>query len=480
MLTLDVGTSSVRALLWDLDAQPLPGTEARVTYEPRLTGDGGTELDARWLATRCLAVLGSAIGKARQRDRVAAIGVSSFWHGLLGLDGAHRPVTPVVLWSDQRSWRQAAALRSEAALGDVRSRTGAPIHPSYWPAKLEWARLQRPDWWRRVRHWVSFTDYLYLQLFGELGTGASMASGTGLRRLQDGRWDAELLDRLQVDPAALPARRETFSGARLAVAELGPASGAMWLSAAGDGAMATVGTDCERAGRRALTIGTSAALRATVERPPAALEPGLWCYLSHGSAHVVGGSFSNGGNLHAWLLRHLRVEAEVLERQLRCLPPASAALTFLPLLAGERSPGFAPRAWGSVSGLTEGTSALDIARAGMEAVAMLLRPVDRALDVMTGEPGRVVIGGGALVQSDAWCQVIADVIGKPVSAVATEEASSRGAAVIALHQLGASATPRLRLVRTWRPRPSAHEVYTGALERLQRLYDATVPDAVTG
>ncbi|MFZ0218315.1 MAG: FGGY family carbohydrate kinase [Candidatus Dormiibacterota bacterium] len=474
VLTLDIGTSSVRALLYGVDAQPLPGTEARVTYEPSLGADGRTELDATWLATQCRTVLAGAIGHAGRSDRIAAVGVSSFWHGLLGLDRSRRPATPIVLWSDQRSWRQATALRGEGALGDVRQRTGAPIHPSYWPAKLAWAREQQPSWWRRVRHWVSFADYLYLQLFGELGTSASMASGTGLRRLDDGRWDARLLERLQLDAAALPERREVFQGLRQGVDDVRGAAGAVWLSARGDGGLATIGSDCERDGRRALTIGTSAALRATLGAPPRHLEAGLWCYLSDRTAHVIGGSFSNGGNLHAWLLHQLRLEGDVLERELRRLPPASTSLTFLPLLAGERSPGFAPRAAGSVSGLTEGTTALDLARAGMEGVAMLLRPVDQALDVVTGEPGRAVVNGGALVQSGAWCQVIADALGKPVSAVAAEEASSRGAAVVALRELEAPAPPRLRLVRTWRPRASAHEVYDAASERLRELYEATI------
>jgi gluconokinase len=247
-----------------------------------------------------------------------------------------------------------------------------------------------------------------------------------------------------------------------------------WFGAVGDGATATVGSDGDRASRRALTIGTSAAMRTALGSRPAVLPDGLWCYLIEEGRWLSGGAYNNGGTLHAWLLDRLRVEGPAVEQALRQLPPASATLTFLPLLNGERSPGFAPRATGTVAGLRESTTALGVARAGMEAAAALLRPVDRGLDSLLDGKGRTVISGGALVASPGWCQVVADALGKPVSAVDVDEASSRGAAVLALRRLGARAPSALPLERTWRPRPRAAAGYEDLEQRLATLYDATV------
>ncbi|MGH7911157.1 MAG: gluconokinase, partial [Candidatus Dormibacteraceae bacterium] len=451
---LDVGTSSVRSALYGFDAEPIRGSETRVAYQPRVDPSGRAELDAVWLAGRCRSVLARTCRAVRARDRVGAVGVSCFWHSLLGLDGAGRPVTPVWLWSDQRSWRQAAELAADRRLADVHDRTGAPLHTSYWPAKLAWCRAEQPRLFERVRHWVSFTDYLYLALFGDLGTTRSMASGTGLTRLDDGGWDRALARRLGVDRATLPPPIEEYGALRPAVRrELPSLAGARWFGAAGDGATATVGSDGDRNLRRALTIGTSAAMRSATAVRPASLPRSLWCYVIEEGTFLVGGAFNNGGNLHAWLADRLHLGPERLERALRRLPPASAGLTFLPLLSGERSPGFAPRATGAISGLTEATTGIDVARAGMEAVAVLLRPVDRGLDELLSGTGRIVISGGGLVRSGAWCQVVADTLGKPVSSVLVGEASSRGAAILALRRLGAPRPRRLPLARTWRPRP---------------------------
>ncbi|MDR0359288.1 MAG: carbohydrate kinase, partial [bacterium] len=170
VLTLDVGTSSVRGMLYDAAARPCEGAEVKIDYRPRVRDDGTAEADADRLATRCLRALGGPLRHAGRGDEVLAVAVSTFWHGLLGLGPDDRPVTPLLLWSDTRSWREARALAEHVDAAGVWARTGAPLHPSYWPAKLAWLRAGRPDWWRQAARWVSFADYLYLRLFGELGT----------------------------------------------------------------------------------------------------------------------------------------------------------------------------------------------------------------------------------------------------------------------------------------------------------------------
>ena len=477
VLTLDVGTSSVRGMLYDTGARPCEGAEVKIDYRPRVRDDGTAEVDADRLATRCLRALGGALRHAGRADEVLAVAVSTFWHGLLGLGRDDRPVTPLFLWSDTRSWREARGLAEHVDAAAAWARTGAPLHPSYWPAKLAWLRAERPDWWRQARRWVSFADYLYLRLFGELGTSASMASGTGLRQLDGGGWDPALLDALGVRVRALPQEAEEMRGL---LAEhrgrLRRVADVPWLTARGDGALANLGTDCSGPDREALTVGTSAALRVVTTERPGRLQRGLWCYLVDPERYLVGGSFSNGGNLHEWLVSRLRVGTDELEAALRRLPPASTRISFLPLLSGERSPGFAARAHGAVAPLTQATTALDLARAGLEAVSMTIAATALALeDALPGER-RVVAGGGALVRSPAWCQVMADAIGSSVSTLDVPEASSRGAALVALERAGVPPPRRLPVARTFRPRRRAHLAYREAYLRLGKLYGALIED----
>jgi gluconokinase len=474
VLTLDVGTSSVRALLFDAECRAVPESETRIEYRPRITADGTAEVGPDDLERMAHGAITDTLRRAGSSE-IGAVGVSTFWHGLVGLGAGGSTTTPLMLWSDTRSWGQAGRLRGRLDAEAVRLRTGCPVHPSYWPAKLAWLRESAPGTWSRTARWVSFGDLLYLRLFGELRTSASMASGTGLRRLAGG-WDPELLDLLGVQEEQLPAEAAELRGLRPEARRRWPGlAGAVWLCAAGDGALANLGSGCTDPSQRALTVGTSGALRAVTDRLPERLARGLWCYLLEPGRYVVGGSLSNGGNLFAWLLRTLRVDEEGLEARLQRMAPAGSGLTFLPLLAGERSPGFAPRATGAIAGLTQATTPDDIVRAGLEAVALTFAGVDEALDDTVPGARRLVASGAGLLSSPAWVQMMADAIGKPVAVSSSAmEASSVGAAELALARLGIARRTPSEAGRTVEPMEAARAAYVEARRRQGWLYDTLI------
>ena len=133
MLAIDIGTSSVRALVYDRRLRPVPGAEAHVPHQPRLTADGGAELDYRRLRRAVVAVVDRALAGAPGLA-ISGVGTSSFWHGLLCTDSDLRPLTPIYLWSDGRAWQEAQALRDRLDEARVHRRTGCRLHPTYWPA----------------------------------------------------------------------------------------------------------------------------------------------------------------------------------------------------------------------------------------------------------------------------------------------------------------------------------------------------------
>jgi gluconokinase len=476
VLTLDVGSSSVRCHLFDAGGRVVPDSGTHLPYAPSVGADGRLEVDPGRLERLVhLAVAGTLAHAGAQE--VGAVGVSTFWHGLVGIDAGGAATTPVLLWADTRSAPQAERLRERLDAESVRLRTGSPIHPAYWPAKLAWLRETDPAAWSRTAHWVSFADLLYLHLFGELATSPSMASGTGLRRL-DGGWDRELLDVLDVREEQLPPEATELRGLLPEARQDWPRlAGAIWLCAAGDGALANLGSGCTDIRQRALTVGTSGALRVMADAIPERLARGLWCYLLEPGSYVVGGSLSSGGNLYAWLMRTLRVDEAGLEARLQAMEPAATGLTFMPLLAGERSPGFATHATGAIAGLTLATTADDIVRAGLEAVALTFAGVDAALDDTVPGAERLVASGAGLLSSPAWVQMMADAIGKPVAVSRSAmEASSVGAAALALRRLGLQ--PRTgstdQVGRNVEPRERAGARYAEARRRQGWLYTALI------
>jgi len=442
VLALDVGTSSARACRFDETAEE-PGRLARRDYPGEVDAD------------LVLASARETIAEAGGAGRVDAVGVSCFGHSLLALDSAGRPLTPILSWRDVRSADAADWLSRRLDNETVHARTGCQIHTSYWPAKLAWLAQEEPEVFRSARRFVSFSDYLYAQLLGrEVPASISMASPTGLVDLGTRTWDEELLDTLGLDAERLPEISDA------------PVDG--WYPALFDGACSNFGAGCVSKERAALMVGTSGAIRVVHEPQRPQPRSGLFLHWVDGRRVVEGGSLSDGGNLHAWMERTFRATdtGSLLDRD-----PDSHGLTFLPLLGGERSPGWHYHAKGAVHGLTFETTALDLRQAGLEGVAFRFAEVAHLMP----EIDEIVATGGALLRDPDWVQIMADALGRPVTMSGVEEASLRGAAVIVLERLGRMPAPA-RLGRVVEPRPDKADRFRAARERSRRLYEVVTSE----
>ncbi len=461
IVVLDIGSSSLRSSLWDLDASPL-GETARIEQA------GTGELEADPLLERVVNVLDRAAADGRE---VTAVATATFWHCLLGLDEQGRPITPVYSWADARSAPHAAALRERLDETAVHARTGCRLHSSYWPAKLAWLQDTQPDTFARVRTWVSPGEYVQRRLLGDAAASVSMASGTGLLDQASCQWDLELAEELGVEDKLPPIDDTPRSGLTGDWAERWPAlADVPWFPAWGDGATSNLGAGCDTRERAALMIGTSGALRVCDRAEPPSPPPALWCYRADAQRILLGGSLSDGGSVVAWLRTLTQLPApEEAEPAIAAMAPDAHGLTMLPLLSGERGPGWSDRAGAAIEGLTGATTPLDLLRAGLEAVALRFALLDADL------PGdhTVVATGGGLINSPAWTQIVADALGRPVAHSAVAEGSSRGAAVLALEALGEQ-PGEAPLGETFEPNPEATEAYRAALERQQALYERVI------
>jgi gluconokinase len=437
VLALDIGTSSARAHRFDGSA-----TEGEEPAKRRYVGETDPE--------RVLAAARHVIDEAGGADGVDAVGASCFGHSLLPLDDAGRPLTPILGWRDTRSADAADWLARRLDDAAVHARTGCHIHTSYWPAKLAWLAQAQPEIFRGARRFVSFCDYLYAQLIGrEVPASLSMASATGLLDLATRRWDEELLQTLAIDAELLP--------------EIADDAVEGWFPAALDGACSNLGTGCVTRDRAALMIGTSGAFRTVYESEQPQPRPGLFLHWLDRRQVVEGGSLSDGGSLSSWLRETLRDPAGSLADR----NPDSHGLTFLALLGGERSPGWHQHAKGAIEGLTLQTTPLDLRQAALEGVGFRFAEI---ADLMP-DVREVVATGGALLHDPDWLQIIADTLGRPVIRSGVEEASLRGAAVLALERLGETPAPA-PLGDAVESRPERAEAYRAARERQRRLYEA--------
>ena len=400
---------------------------------------------AEWLAAVAL----------KSVDRVDAVAVSCFWHTLVAVDGRGRPLTPILGWRGLDAADDADRLRRVLDAADVHRRTGCALHPAYWPTKLAWLRRTRRDVWDEAARFVSFAELLFERLAGGRHASPSMASGTGLMRVDGDGWDEELLAALELDAERLPEVGDQAAGRT-----------EPWFPALGDGACANLGMGAVEPGRAGLSIGTSGALRLVLDQP-ADPRPALFLLRADGRRFVLGGALSDAGNLYHRLLEALGLRegaaAALAER-----PPGDGGLIVLPLLSGERSPGWNPRARGAVAGLTYDTTPLDLFLAALEGVALWLAEVADALPHVD----EVVIAGGSMAREPAWLQLLADALGRRIVRSGVDEASARGAAVAALERLGHTPAPA-PTAEVYEPRVDRAAAYAELRARQRELYDAT-------
>jgi gluconokinase len=477
VLALDIGTSSCRASLYDREGRAIPDARARITYAPRVTPDGGAELDAATLLDDVCTTIDEVL--RQKTPGILSVATSTFWHSLLGLDGSGKPLTPVYLWLDNRARGEMSGLQEQMDEHEVHAHTGCVLHSTYWPARLRWLQHTQPDTFKRVSRWVSFAEYLLEQLTGSRDVSLSMASGTGLLDVHTLDWYAPILDAVNIRPEQLgtlsPLKGTSTSTQRWPQLRRVP-----WLSAVGDGACSNLGAGCASPDRLAVMIGTSGAERA-VWSPPAHffIPRGLWAYRVDERRVTIGGALNDGGSLMDWLRGSLQLpDLAQAEADVAAMEPDSHGLTVLPLWGGERNPGWADDARGAIIGFRLSTPPEAVLRACMEGVALRFALFDGLLKQAVPEAGAVIATGGALLNSPAWMQIVADALDRQVFASTEAEASSRGAALLGLEAVNALPAPLEHMpaesTRCFDPVPEHVQVYRAAAERQQRLYDAVV------
>ncbi len=443
ILALDIGTSSVRAGLYDVQGNVLPKSMVKHERTLATTDDGGAEIDADEGLQQVVEAIDDVLAKcASVNGEIAWLAGSSFWHSLVGVDGRGRPTTKVLGWADTRSRGQSAELRQDLSERETHQRTGARFHSSFWPAKLLWIKQTAPKIFQRTDRWLSFSDYLTLHFCGRAETSVSMASATGMFDQRKCVWDKKLLDLLGIAAEKMPIISATDDTA-LSLDEhfrrrWPRLKETRYFPAIGDGAANNIGAGCLKRSKAALMIGTSGAMRVAFKGdPPDNIPAGLWCYRIDRRRVIIGGALSDGGGLYRWMKDHIRLDADddKIEAEIAQRKPGAHGLIFMPFVAGERSTGYHESARGAIIGLRSATDSVDIVQAALEAIAFRFGEIfDQLNDVCRVR--EVIASGGALRESPVWTQIISDVLRRDLVLPETREASSRGAVLHCLELLG--------------------------------------------
>lgn len=479
---VDIGTTATKVVAYRVDGAALASVDR--SYPLHSPHPGWAEQDPDEVAGAVLDAIAEAVSSVRQD--VAAIGLSSVMHSLIGLDGDGRPLTPLITYADTRAWPQALRLRREHGISLYRA-TGTPIHPMSPLAKLVWFTEHSPELHGRVAHWVSIKEHLLRRMCDSDVVDHAIASATGLFDLSTRDWHPGALQAAGVDPDQLGRPVSTSAvvdGMRSEVAQrLGVPASTPLVVGASDGVLANLGVGAVRPGVAALSIGTSGAIRVTVDAPRTDPDMRTFCYTLSDQQWVVGGAISNGGLVLRWLADELfdglGGDYDALTAEAAGIPPGSDGVLMLPYLTGERAPSWAPLRGGVLFGLRVGHHRGHTIRACLEGVALQLRLVAAALRDAGGDFDRLRVTGG-FVESDLWLQIVADVLNSELEVPQTDEAVAYGAALLAMRGLGliddlATATDGIAIARTVVPSADAVAAYDRVAASYAELVERLTP-----
>jgi gluconokinase len=449
MVGVDIGTTSTKAVVFTVSGEIV--ARHAVGYPLISTIPGMAEQAPLQIFQAVLEVIGVAVhAAAAAPDEIALVSFSAAMHSVIALDARNALLTNSITWADNRASGWAKRIRQEHDGHAIYRRTGTPVHPMSPLCKLMWLRHEQAELFARAARFAGIKEYVFFRLFGRWLVDHSIASATGMFNLRQMAWDAEALKLVGVTPAQLSEPVPTtycLRGLPPALAQqLGLASDTPFVIGANDGVLSNLGVNAIHRGQVAVTIGTSGAMRAVVDRPHTDVSGRTFCYALDADHWVVGGPVNNGGNVLQWVRDELAGAEADIARQIGVdpydaltelasqAPPGAEGLLFHPYLAGERAPLWNADLRGSFFGLALHHRKSHMIRAALEGVIFNLLSILPAVEAATG-PAEHIIATGGFAHSALWRQIMADIFDREVIVPESVESSCLGAAVLGLHAL---------------------------------------------
>ncbi|MFN3266204.1 MAG: xylulokinase [Deinococcales bacterium] len=472
---IDLGTSGVKVIA--LAANGTSVAESHASY-PLLTPQPGwtEQLPSDWFSS-VLVALKALQAQLEGRYTPVALGIAGQMHGAVFLDQDLRVLRPAPLWNDQRTGAACAEIETAIPRTELIQRTGNIAVTGFQLPKLLWLRQAEPEHFAKVRHVLLPKDYLNLKLTGAMATEPSDASGVGALNLATLEWDTDVLGALSLDSAVFPAIQPSHSIVGYLLPEIahetGLPVGTPVVAGASDnaGAQLGLGISSARAGVGSVSLGTSGVIVVPLEQARAEPEGRvhLFCH-ADGGYFFLGCTLSAAGSLQWFrdtLAKDVAFDALMLEAAQA--PSGADGLSFMPYLAGERSPHLNPDLRGAWLGLSLAHTRGHMVRAILEGVAFSLRQTLAVMKPIVRVEKLLSVGGG--MRSELWRGIVASALDLPLEQPALEEGPARGAAILGL--VGAGLFPDIAAaLKATAPSTEIVQVVSSDIQQAFERYEA--------
>ncbi|HHU18861.1 MAG TPA: gluconokinase [Bacilli bacterium] len=464
-LTIDIGTTSTKLILFDHNLNQL--ALVKKDYQTTLSDGGFAEQDPEQIFTAIHTGLEEVL--TDQSLTISEIVFSSAMHSLLGIDPAGNPLTPLIIWSDNRADKQIDHFKQQPEAMKFFAKTGTPIHPMSPFAKLLWFK-EESNLTGHVAKWIGIKEFIWYRLTGRYQVDFSIASATGLFNSERLDWDDAILTRVGLTRSQLSEPVDVTYSCPVENDFLLKINGidreTTLVIGGSDGCLANLASVVTGDQIANLTIGTSGAIRLTTDVRVIDPEGRLFCYYLRPGEWVLGGAVNNGGNVLTWLDQLLFEKSGRLFEVLETIDfDGGNDLLFLPHIHGERAPFWNSHLTGEWIGLTAADQKEDLIEVATEGILFNLYDVFNLLSESTGRIEALTVSGG-FFQNEKIIQLVANLFGLPIHLNQTIEQSSLGAAMLVHYP---EVVDRTTLKRTYYPVDQQHEYYQKKYQKYQQV-----------
>jgi len=441
IIGIDIGTGSTKAVA--LDSKGTIIGNSQTFYPTQSLHPEFSEQDPEVIWQAFADCITKLIGDVKYAP--LSISLSSAMHSLVVIDKNNKPISPLITWADTRSGDIAQRIRKLPEAEKLYQTTGTPIHSMTPLCKIIWLKENAPEIFTAAFKFISIKEFIWYRLFKIYQIDHSIASATGLFNIESLKWNEFSLKLCGINASQLseivPTNFLRKNADSSVLSLLNISAETFFCIGASDGCTANVGSYAIEKGTAALTIGTSGAVRIASPKPIFDFASMSFNYLLDEKTFICGGPVNNGGNVVDWLFEAIlnnpkpsETDFEHLFKMIETVPAASEGLIFLPYIFGERAPVWDEKSTGIFFGIKSSHTNAFFLRATIEGICYSMKQVMEIVESSTNKIVQLNVGGG-FIHSKTWMQILADITGKKLGVIESEDSSAIGAALINMQVL---------------------------------------------
>lgn len=479
ILVIDIGTTSMRGILYDHEGRVL--AMHRSENHLIFLGDSLIEENPTDWYDNTVEIIQNIISQSGETD-FEAIAVTAQRSSMIPVDQNGHPLSAAIMWQDTRNRQICRHLSQYNPM--LYEKTGAEVSTVFSGSKMTWIRRNMPEVYEHTHKFLNIPEYVVYCMSGEFVSDTTYASRTGLMDIRTAEWDQDILDLYEVEKEKLcrliePGEIAGYVSKKFAETA-GIKTGIPILHCGGDQQCAAIGHGIISEGPVSVTVGTGGFIAAALKTLPQKL-PGSVIINRSSVPHefILETNVLSCGAAYDWCAKQLygmeTIDHSLLDEELRKENHISTPLV-LPYFSGKGAPQWNPMAKAVFSGITTATRRSELFKSIMESIFMEISSQIEWISELS-PVSRINLGGG-LSGSETLNQLQADIYGRSVYSQDDPEATAFGALLCTLCTLGDhssiqdayDALSKAKKFRVFEPDPELHRQYEIKRVEMNRLY----------